>query len=117
MRLGTGRRGLSRAALLDAAVPRADVLADVAAVDLGAELSRYSSGIAPGACVQYERQRVESSVPGSSSAPGRAGVDAERHEPQSSSSGSERSISASVTSVPSTTQEPWRRVISIVFLP
>ena len=79
--------------------------------------SRYSSGIAPGAWLQYERQRVESSVPGSSSAPvGQASMQS-RHEPQSSASGSERSISASVTSVPSTTQEPWRRVISIVFLP
>ena len=78
---------------------------------------RYSSGIEPGACVQYERQRVESSVPGSSSAPvGQASMQSV-HEPQSSSSGAERSISASVTSVPSTTQDPWRLVISIVFLP
>ena len=39
------------------------------------------------------------------------------HEPQSASNGGVGSISTSVTSVPSTTQEPCRRVISIVFLP
>ena len=39
------------------------------------------------------------------------------HEPQSSSSGGVGSISTSVTSVPSTTQEPCVRVISSVFLP
>ena len=37
-RLGAVRQRLAGAALLDAAVPRADVLADVAAVDLGAEV-------------------------------------------------------------------------------
>ena len=39
------------------------------------------------------------------------------HEPQSAPSGGVGSTSASVTSVPSTTQEPWRRVIRSVFLP
>ena len=38
-------------------------------------------------------------------------------EPQPALSGGVASSSAVVTSVPSTTQEPWRRVISIVFLP
>ena len=40
-----------------------------------------------------------------------------RHEPQSSSSFGVGSISTSVTSVPSTTQEPCLRVINIVFFP
>ena len=39
------------------------------------------------------------------------------HEPQSSSSGGVGSSSTSVTSVPSTTHDPNRFVISIVFLP
>ena len=39
------------------------------------------------------------------------------HVPQSASSGGVASTSAVVTSVPSTTQEPCRRVISKVFLP
>ena len=39
------------------------------------------------------------------------------HEPQSSSSGGVGSISTSVISVPSTTQDPCFRVISIVFFP
>jgi ABC-type nitrate/sulfonate/bicarbonate transport system substrate-binding protein len=38
-------------------------------------------------------------------------------EPQSASSGGVGSTSAVVTSVPSTTHEPKRRVITIVFLP
>src|SRR5207237_787099 len=38
VRLGAGRRRLAGTALLDPAVPRTDVLADVAAVDLVAEL-------------------------------------------------------------------------------
>ena len=78
---------------------------------------RYSPGIAPGACVQYERQRVASSVPGSSRAPvGHASMQSVQ-DPQSSSRGPLVSISTSVTSVPSTTHDPWRRVISIVFFP
>jgi hypothetical protein len=39
------------------------------------------------------------------------------HEPQPGVERRVASSSAVVTSVPSTTQEPWRRVISIVFLP
>jgi hypothetical protein len=39
------------------------------------------------------------------------------HEPQSRSSGALRSISAVVTTVPRTTQDPWRRVMSSVFFP
>ena len=39
------------------------------------------------------------------------------HEPQSVSNRGVGSSSTSVTSVPSTTQEPCRRVISSVFLP
>jgi hypothetical protein len=39
------------------------------------------------------------------------------HSPQANGIGTPASISTSVTSVPSTTHEPWRRVISIVFLP
>ena len=38
-------------------------------------------------------------------------------EPQPAASGGVGSSSAAVTSVPSTTQEPCRRVISIVFFP
>ena len=46
--------------------------------------SRYASGIGAGACVQYERHFVASSVPGSSSAPvGQASMQ-RRHSPQSS---------------------------------
>ena len=76
-----------------------------------------SSGIGSADCVQYERQRVASSTPGSSSASvGHASMQSVQ-EPQSASSGGVASSSAVVTSVPSTTQEPWRRVISIVFLP
>ena len=81
--------GLSAGApLLDAAVPGAHVLADVAAVHLRAERRRgTASGIAAGACVQYERHFVASSVPGSSSAPvGHASMQ-RRHAPQSASSG------------------------------
>ena len=60
---------------------------------------------------------MESTTPGSSSAPvGHASMQSV-HEPQSSSSGALGSISTSVTSVPSTTQEPWVLVMSIVFLP
>ena len=40
-----------------------------------------------------------------------------RQEPQSASSGGVGSSSASVISVPSTTHEPCRRVISSVFFP
>ena len=77
----------------------------------------YSSGIVCGDCVQYERHRVESSVPGSSSAPvGQASMQSV-HDPQSRSRGGVGSITAWVTSVPSTTQEPCRFVISSVFLP
>ena len=55
------------------------------------------SGIGAGACVQYERQRVASSSPGSSSAPvGHASMQ-RRQEPQSSSTGCVASISTSVT--------------------
>ena len=79
--------------------------------------SRYASGTGAGACVQYERQRFASSTPGSSSAPvGQASMQSGQR-PQSRSSGGVASISTSVTSVPSTTQEPCSRVISIVFLP
>ena len=39
------------------------------------------------------------------------------HEPQPARIGGVGSSSALVTSVPSTTHEPWRSVISIVFLP
>jgi hypothetical protein len=60
---------------------------------------------------------VESTTPGSSSAPvGHASMQSVQ-EPQSSSSGPFGSISTSVTRVPRTTQEPKRRVISSVFLP
>ena len=58
---------------------RADVLADVAAVDAVAErVHDVLRASRPAVCVQYERQRVASSTPGSSSASGRARVDAER---------------------------------------
>ena len=64
------------------------------------------SGIAAGACVQYERHFVESTKPGSSSAPvGQASMQSV-HDPQSSASGGVASTAAVVTSVPSTTQEP-----------
>ena len=39
------------------------------------------------------------------------------HEPQPGGTVGVTSTSTSVTSVPSTTQEPWVRVMSIVFLP
>jgi hypothetical protein len=79
--------------------------------------SRYSSGMDAGACVQYERQRVESRTPGSSSAPvGQASMQSVQ-EPQSRLSAGVGSSATSVTSVPSTTQEPCRFVISSVFLP
>ena len=84
MRLGTCRWLLPAPPPLDPAVPGADVLADVAAVDLVVE------PLPVGLRVQ---------------------------EPQSAPSGDVDSSSRSVTSVPSTTQEPNLRVISIVFLP
>jgi hypothetical protein len=78
---------------------------------------RYSSGIGAGACDQYDKHLVESTTPGSSSAPvGHASMQSV-HEPQSSSSGGVASTETVVTSVPSTTHEPYRRVISIVFFP
>jgi hypothetical protein len=78
---------------------------------------RYSSGNGADDCVQYERQRVASSTPGSSSASvGHASMQSVQ-EPHPASSGEVGSISAVVSSVPSTTHEPNRRVISIVFLP
>jgi hypothetical protein len=64
-----------------------------------------------------DRQRVASSTPGSSSAPvGHASMHRVQ-EPQSAPSGGVDWSSRSVTSVPSTTHEPKRRVISMVFLP
>jgi hypothetical protein len=79
--------------------------------------SRYPSGIGFADCVQYERHFVASSVPGSSSAlVGQASMQSVQ-EPQSVARGGVASSSTSVTSVPSTTHEPWRRVISSVFLP
>ncbi len=68
-------------------------------------------------CVQYERHFVASSVPGSSSAPvGQASMHSVQL-PQSRSSRGVCSTATSVISVPSTTHEPWRFVITIVFLP
>ena len=65
----------------------------------------------------HERHLFASSTPGSSSAPvGQASMQSVQ-EPQSRASGADGSSSTSVTSVPSTTHEPWRRVISIVFFP
>ena len=118
MRLGTGGRLDVGAPLLDAAVPRADVLADVAAVDLRAERRAVlAPGSARGACVQYERHCVASSDAGLvQRAVGQASMQSV-HVPQSASSGGVGSTSAVVTSVPSTTHEPCRRVISSVFLP
>jgi hypothetical protein len=56
-------------------------------------------------------------VPGSSSASvGQASMQSV-HEPQPASSGVAGSTAWSVTNVPSTTQEPCRRVIASVFLP
>ena len=53
----------------------------------GIELGAIASGIAAGACVQYDRHFVASTTPGSSSAPvGHASMQSV-HEPQSSSSG------------------------------
>ncbi len=60
---------------------------------------------------------MESSVPGSSSAPvGHASMQSV-HEPQPASSGPDGSTAWSLTSVPRTTQDPCRRVIASVFLP
>jgi hypothetical protein len=56
-------------------------------------------------------------VPGSSSAfVGQASMQRVQ-EPQSVASRGVASISTSVTSVPRTTHDPWRRVIRSVFLP
>ena len=119
-----GRRGRASArrragaALLDASVPRADVLADVAAVDLRAELARDTP---PGS-----RAAPASSTTGTgsrrASRPRRARRSGTRRcrggtSPQSVSSGGVGASSTSVTSAPRTTHEPWRRVISSVFLP
>ncbi len=105
-------------ALLDTAVPGTDVLADVAAVHLRAELARGTPrGSAPAPASSTRGTWSHRATPGSSSAPvGHASMQSV-HEPQSSSSGGVASSSAVVTSVPSTIHEPCRRVISIVFLP
>jgi len=75
------------------------------------------SGIGLGDCVTYERHLFASSTPGSSSAPvGHASMQIV-HSPQPARKAGVCTSSISVTSVPSTTHEPCRRVISIVFLP
>ena len=92
---------------------RADFVAQVAH-DLRTPLSAV---IGSAVCVQYERHFVASRTPGSSSAPvGQASMQ-RVHEPQPGSTGAVGSSSTVVTSVPSTIQEPWRRVSTIVFLP
>ena len=109
---------VGRATLLDAAVPRADVLADVAAVDAILErvhhvVGHLAGGLRP---VREAARRVEHA--GLVERARRTRVDA---EPAAAATRVERAASAStstsVTSVPSTTQEPCVRVISIVFLP
>ena len=84
---------------------------------LGADGAGVVAALGPGACDQYETQRVASRTPGSSRAPVGHASTHRVQLPQSTSSGSVDSISTSVTSVPSTTQEPCRRVMRSVFFP
>src|SRR5579875_3450507 len=73
--------------------------------------------MAPGACTAQARQRRASSTPGAVSAPvGQAGRQA-RHAPQPGRSGSSGARAASVSTAPSTYQEPWPGSRIVVLLP
>ena len=104
-----------------AAIPGTHVLADVAAVDAVLKCSRVRQRLQWDG-ERYERQRRASSTPSATIASvGQASMQA-RHSPQASQAGCSGeacagAISASVISAPSTTHDPWRRVMASVFLP